>query len=115
LRRWEELRPQLDARGVQIVTLCTDTPEKIAAQRAKHGLQAVMLADPDGSVTKQLGIQNRAVNTGPPGGPRLPIPTTVLASADGRVVWIDQSKDYQRRSDPVRVRRALEEHVDASA
>jgi hypothetical protein len=55
------------------------------------------------------------VNTGPPGGPRLPIPTTVLASAAGRVVWIDQSKDYQRRSDPVRVRRALEEHVDAGA
>jgi len=111
LRRWEELRPELDARGIEIVTLCCDTPEKVAAGRAKHGLRAVMLADPDGSVTKQLGIQNRAINTGPPGGPRLPIPTTVLVDATGSVVWIDQSKDYQRRSDPVRVRQALDEHL----
>jgi len=93
------------------VTLSTDTPAKIREQRAKHGLQGIMLADPDGSVTKSLGIQNQGVHTGIPGGPKLPIPTTVLADADHTVRWIDQSKDYQRRSDPKRVRQALDQHL----
>jgi peroxiredoxin len=115
LRRWEELRPELDARGIQIVTLCTDTPAKIREQKSKHGLRAIMLADSDGSVTKTLGIQNQGVHTGPPGGPKLPIPTTVLVDRSGIVRWIDQSKDYQRRSDPDRVHAALNQHLPATA
>jgi peroxiredoxin len=111
LRRWEELRPELDERGIQIVTLSTDSPEQIRAGMKKHGLRAVMLADPDSSVTKELGIQNRGVHSGPPGKSPLPIPTTVLASADGVVRWIDQSENYQRRSDPERVLGALQEHI----
>ena len=115
MRRWEELRPELDARGVAIVTLCTDTPEKIRAGKAKHGLHAVMLADPEGAVIESLGIRNRGIHAGPPGVPLLPIPTTVLVDAAGIVRWIDQAENYQRRSDPDRVRRALEERLGASA
>jgi hypothetical protein len=37
----------------------------------------------------------------------LPIPTTILVDAQGCVRWIDQSTDYQVRSDPERVRAAL--------
>jgi peroxiredoxin len=96
---------------VQIVTVSVEAPEKIRAQRGKHGLQAIMLGDADGRVTQELGIQNHGVHTGPPGGPKLPIPTTVLIDADHTVRWIDQSTDYQRRSDPTRVRKALEEHL----
>ena len=33
MRRWEELRPQLDEREIQIVTLCTDSPAKILEGR----------------------------------------------------------------------------------
>jgi peroxiredoxin len=90
LRRWEELRPELDAKGVQIVTGSVETPEKIHAQRGKHGLQAIMLGDTDGRVTQELGIQNHGIHTGPPGGPKLPIPTTVLMDASHTVRWIDQ-------------------------
>jgi len=99
---------------VRIVTLCTDTPEKIRAGRAKHGLEAVMLADPEATVIRDLGIENRGIHSGPPGKPALPIPTTVLVDATGIVRWIDQSEHYQERSDPPRVRRALEEHVGSA-
>jgi peroxiredoxin len=112
LRRWEELRPELDARGVRIVTVSPDTPERIRTQRVKHGLRAIMLADPEGALIERLGIRNRGIHSGPPGGPRLPIPTTVLVDAAGIVRWIDQSEHYQRRSDPARVRRALDEHLN---
>ena len=88
--------------------MCTDTPGQIRKGRAKHGLQAVMLSDRQVEVIDALGIRNQGVHSGIPGGaPALPIPTTVLTDAEGIVRWIDQSENYQRRSDPERVRAAL--------
>lgn len=72
-----------------------------------------MLADPEGRAIAGLGIANRGVHSGPPGAPRLPIPTTVLIDAAGVVRWIDQSENYQRRSDPERVGAALREALPA--
>ena len=111
MRRWEELRPELDKRDVQIVTLCTDTPEKILEGHAKHGLEGVMLSDPDLVVTDLFGLRNQGVHSGPPGIRGLPVPTTILADAQGVVRWIDKSENYQRRSGPDRVLAALREHL----
>ncbi len=107
------MRSELDQRGIQIVTVCTDTPAKIRAGMHKHGCQAIMLSDADLSVTDQLGIRNQGFHSGMPGGPpALPIPTTALVDAGGTVRWIDQSENYQRRSDPERVLAALHLHLD---
>jgi peroxiredoxin len=115
LRRWEELRPELDAHGVQLVALCTDTPEEIRRGRGKHGAKAVMLSDRDLVVTDRYGLRNPR-NITPPIQGRIwngmPIPTTILVDADGRVRWIDQARDYQIRSDPERVREALRAHLE---
>ena len=100
MRRWEELRPELDAHGVQIVALCTDTPAKIRAGKKKHGLQAVMLADPDVSVVDELGIRNQGFHSGIPGAaPGLPIPTTVLvdAAAFGLRCLLEEKQSTDRR------------------
>ena len=116
MRRWEELRPELDRRGVAIVTVSTDTPEQIRAGRAKHGCRARMLSDADLAVTDLYNLRNR--KSFAPGRERslperrpLPIPTTLLVDAQGVVRWIDQSADYQVRSDPERVLAALREHL----
>ena len=112
MRRWEELRPELDALGVSIVTLCIDTPEQIRAGRAKHGAQATLLSDAELAVTDLYNLRNpnnfAPGKNGVPGLRALPIPTTILVDAKGTVRWIDQSTDYQVRSDPGRVRAALE-------
>ena len=108
LRRWEELRPELDAHGVEIVTVCADTAEQIRKGRTKHGLHAVMLADPDLAITDRYNLRNPrnfALKSGvivP-----LPIPTTILVDASGTVRWIDQATDYMRRSAPERVLAAI--------
>jgi peroxiredoxin len=112
LRRWEELRPLLDAKGVQIVTLCSDSPAQIRAGRAKHGARAVMLSDETLAVTDRFNLRNPTnfapgKDGGVPTLRPLPIPTTLLVDAQGIVRWIDQSTDYQVRSDPERVRAAL--------
>lgn len=96
---------------MQIVTICTDTPEQIKAGRRKHGLRAVMLSDPKLAVTDLYGLRNQRIQTGPPGRPQ-PVPTTLLVDASGVVRWIDQSANYQRRSDPDVVGAALAEHLD---
>jgi peroxiredoxin len=112
LRRWEELRPELDALGVAVVTLCVDSPAQIRAGRGKHGLRAAMLSDEELAVTDRYGLRNpRNFAPGKGGGAptvrALPIPTTILVDAQRIVRWIDQSTDYQVRSDPERVRAAL--------
>ena len=112
MRRWEELRPKLDARGVRIVAICTDTPEAIRAGRKKHGLAATFLSDRELAVTDQFGLRNHGFHSGLPGGAKaLPVPTTLLVGPDGRVLWMDQSENYQRRSDPTYVGAALETHL----
>ena len=58
MRRWEELRPELDARGIRIVALSSDTVERTAAGMHKHGLRAVMLSDPDLAVTDRYNLRN---------------------------------------------------------
>jgi peroxiredoxin len=113
LRRWEELRPELDARGVRIVTISTDEPEEIAAGRGRHGLQATMHSDFHLEVTDRFGLRNRGFHSGIPGKAKaLPVPTSILADGSGRILWMDQSENYQRRSDAGRVLGALRRHLD---
>jgi peroxiredoxin len=123
LRRWEELRPVLDACGVRFVTVCADTAEQIRTGRGKHGLRAVMVPDPTLTITDRYNLRSPK-NFAPKPGViiPLPIPTTILVDARGTVCWIDQATDYMRRSDPERVlvairallrfREDLEERVD---
>ncbi len=114
MRRWEELRPDLDARGIEIVTVCADTPEEIRKARDKHGARALMLADPDLQVTTRYNLRNER-NVSPKGIKALPIPTSFLVDATGIVRWIDQSEDYQVRSQPERVLHAIESAMPAAA
>ena len=87
------------------MTLSTDKPGEIAMGRALHGLEATMLADPGLAAIDRLGLRNRAFNNFRiPGRPGLPVPTTLLVERDGRVAWMDQSDNYTRRFDPVRIR-----------
>jgi peroxiredoxin len=114
LRRWEDLRSEFDQRGVQIVTVSTDHPEEIRESRSAHGLQATMLSDPELVVTDAFGLRNLGYHSAPPrdDAEALPVPTSLLVNGQGRVLWMDQSENYQRRSGPEVVLAALREHLD---
>ena len=110
MRRWEELRPEFDKRGVKIITISTDTPGELAKGHPKHRLGATLLSDRELEVTDQFGLRNKGIHSGPPpaiGAKALPVPTSLLVDASGTVVWMDQSENYQRRSDPDYVLGAL--------
>jgi peroxiredoxin len=113
LRRWEELRPEFDKRDVRILAICADTPKAIKSGRGKHGLGARILSDRELDVTDRFGLRNQGFHSGMPvgGAKALPVPTSILADAEGKVLWIDQSENYQRRSDPDYVLGALRAHL----
>ena len=72
-----------------------------------------MLSDRDLLVTDKFGLRNLGVHSGMPGKAKaLPVPTSLLVNAKGMVVWMDQSENYQRRSDPDHVRVALRNNFD---
>ena len=101
---------------MQIVTVCTDTPDQIKAGHKKHGLGAKMLSDRELSVTDRFGLRNQGFHSGIPGGAKaLPVPTSILADANGKVLWMDQSENYQRRSDPGYVLAELRKHLSEDA
>jgi peroxiredoxin len=95
------------------VTASTDTPEEIKAGRSKHGLLASMLSDRKLELTDLFGLRNLGRHSGMPGGAKaLPVPTSLLIDKGGKVLWMDQSENYQRRSDPDYVLGALRTHLD---
>jgi len=114
LRRWEELRPEFDRLGVQVVTVSSDHPEEILEGRQMHGLQATMLSDPNLVVTDAFGLRNQLIQSTSPGddAEALAVPASLLIDPDGKVLWIDLSENYQRRSGPEVVLAALEANLD---
>lgn len=96
------------------MTVSTDHPDEIRDERAIHGLQARMLSDPDLVVVDAFGLRNQAFHSAPPGddAQALPVPTTLLVDRNGKVLWIDMSENYQRRSDPEVVLSAMRAHFD---
>ena len=70
-----------------------------------------MLSDRDLTVTDAFGLRNLGFHSGPPGLEGLPVPTSMLISSDGKVLWIDQAENYQRRNGPEVVQAALQHHL----
>lgn len=73
-----------------------------------------MLSDRTLAVTDAFGLRNQGPHSGPPTDDieALPVPATLLVDANGKVLWMDVSENYQRRSGPEVVRAALEKHLD---
>ncbi len=69
-----------------------------------------MLSDADLRVTDLYNLRHeRGIAPKPGMIVPLPIPTTFLVDGEGIVRWIDCARDYQVRSQPDRVRNAIEE------
>ena len=73
-----------------------------------------MLSDRTLGVTDAFGLRNQGFHSGIPRDEieALPIPTSLLVDADGTVLWMEVSGDYQRRSGPEVVLAAMQTHLD---
>ena len=99
---------------MQIVTFIPRFSNNSCRLDCAHGLKARMLSDRDLAVTDAFGLRNQGIHSGPPfGAEALPVPTSLLIDGDGKVLWMDQSENYQRRSGPDSVLAALRTHLDS--
>ena len=73
-----------------------------------------MLSDSDLAVTDAFGLRNQGYHSAPPGDDAvaLPVPTSLLIDRAGKVLWMDKSENYQRRSGPEVVLVAMQTYLD---
>ncbi len=73
-----------------------------------------MLSDRTLTVTDAFGLRNQLIHSGPSDDEveALPVPTTLLVDSTGKVLWMDQAENYQRRSGPEVVLTAMETYLD---
>jgi peroxiredoxin len=109
----ETLWPELQARGIPLVAVSPQVPERLDAIRERHGLGFRVASDPGNRLARQLGITyhanaaSRAGGAGPgwigevtgTGTWELPQPAVVILEQSGRIAWIDVSPDWLARTE----------------
>ena len=121
-----QLVPALAERGISLIAISPQTPDGSLSTKEAKELTFAVLSDPGNQLARQLGIL-----TAPSDGARtaqlqlgldltqanadgttaLPMPTVVIADADGVIRWIDVHLDYTTRAEPGQVLQALTETI----
>ena len=121
-----ELVPALAMRGISLIAISPQTADGSLSTKETKELSFTVLSDPGNQIARQLGIL-----TAPSDGTRaaqlqlgldltqvnadgttgLPMPTVVIADADGVIRWIDVHLDYTTRAEPGQVLQALTETI----
>jgi peroxiredoxin len=120
------LAPALAERGIGLVAIAPEAPDGSLSTKESKELTFIVLSDPGNQIAGQLGIL-----TAPSEGARaaqlqlgldltkvnadgttgLPMPTVVIADADGVIRWIDVHADYSTATEPARVLQAVTETI----
>ncbi len=112
----------LETHGVTVVALSKDTVEEAAVHKTRDKLTLTLLSDSKLEVIKQYGVEHhKALGLATtrfslfgipfsfvPSYKTMAIPTSLLVSEEGVIVWIDQSEDHRLRSNEERVLQAIE-------
>jgi peroxiredoxin len=123
-----QLVPALAERGIRLVAISPQTPDDSLSTKEAKELTFTVLSDPGNQLARQLGIL-----TGPSEAARaaqlelgldltrvnadgttgLPMPTILIADADGKIRWIDVHPDYTTRTEPGQVLQAISQTIGA--
>ena len=121
-----QLVPVLTARGISLIAVSPQTPDGSLSTKEAKELTFTVLSDPGNQIAGQLGIL-----TAPSDGARaaqlqlgldlaqvnadrttaLPMPTVVIADADGVIRWIDVHLDYTTMTEPGQVLQAVTQTI----
>jgi len=121
-----QLVPALAERGIGLVAISPQVPDGSLSTKETKELTFTVLSDPGNQIARQLGIL-----TAPSDGTRaaqlqlgldltqvnadgttgLPMPTVVIADADGVIRWIDVHLDYTTRTEPGQILQAVADTI----
>jgi len=122
----DALAPALAERGIGLVAISPQAPDGSLSTKKSKELTFTVLSDPGNQIAGELGIL-----TAPSDGARaaqlqlgldltqvnadrttaLPMPTVVIADADGVIRWIDVHPDYTTMAEPGRVLQAVTDTI----
>ena len=120
------LVPALAARGISLIAISPQTPDGSLSTKETKELTFTVLSDPGNQLARQLGILTapgegvrqaqlelgldvRQANAD--GTTGLPMPTVIIADAEGIIRWIDVHRDYTARTEPEQVLRAIAQTI----
>ena len=121
-----QLVPPLAERGISLIAISPQAPDGSLSTKEAKELTFTVLSDPGNQIAGQLGIL-----TAPSDGARaaqlqlgldltqvnadgttaLPMPTVVIADANGVIQWIDVHRDYTTGTEPGQVLQAVTETI----
>ena len=121
-----QLVPPLAERGISLIAISPQAPDGSLSTKESKELTFTVLSDPGNQIAGQLGIL-----TAPSDGARaaqlqlgldltqvnadgttgLPMPTVVIADADGVIRWIDVHRDYTTGTEPGQVLQAVTDTI----
>ncbi len=81
----------LTDKGVRVVGVSSDSPERQKAFKEEHSLPFTLLADPEGTVSRAFGVPRRAGFTA----------RQAFLVRDGKIVWRDLSASTSEQADDV--------------
>lgn len=121
-----QLVPALADRGIPLVAISPQTPDRSLSTKETKELTFTVLSDPGSQIAGQLGIL-----TAPSDGARaaqlqlgldltkvnadgtttLPMPTVIVVDASGIIRWVDVHRDYTTRTEPDQVLEAITQTI----
>jgi peroxiredoxin len=114
----DELVPELNARGVALIAVSPQKPDRALSMQQKNELSFTVLSDPGNQLGAGLGILSAqgddmraaratlGVNvaaTNADGTDLLPMPTVVIVDTAGTIHWIDVHPNYTARTEPTEI------------
>jgi peroxiredoxin len=121
-----ELVPALAGRGISLIAISPQTPDGWLSTKETKELTFTVLSDPgnqvagklgiltaptDGARTAQLELGLDLTQVNADGTTGLPMPTVVIADADGVIRWIDVHPDYTTRTESGQALQAVSETI----
>ncbi|HTW21573.1 MAG TPA: peroxiredoxin-like family protein [Mycobacteriales bacterium] len=126
----QQLFPRLRSRGAVLIAVSPQKPDGSLSMVEKNSLEFPVLSDPGNSIARTLGVLTAPsaealsvqfehgldlTATNADGTVGLPMPTTAVLDAEGRLRWLDVHPDYTTRSEPDAILDALDHARSARA
>lgn len=119
----QNLRPALAERGIRLIAVSPQVPEKLGVIAPRHNLALTVASDPDNALARAFGLtftpdaEAQALATAK-GAPlpqvtgastwELPMPAVVVIGTDGKVIFADITPDWLARTEADDVLAALD-------
>jgi peroxiredoxin len=106
LRSFQQKRPDLESRGIQVVAISVDSPEINRRQRQKLGYTYTFLSDPRAEVIRRYDLLHRGAGSK---GTDIARPAEFLIDSSGIIRWVNFTENIAVRARPEQVLEAFDQ------